>query len=217
MNKKKAITMFSAIALVAVVGVGATLAYFTDSETVSNVVTMGHVDITLYETQKYGNEVEITEEGLVFEDVLPGDSLDKDPSVILNAGSADAYIRMQMEIVPAEGSMLTEDELKELAQAIREDVESSGDWYYEPLGGYYYYKNIMTTDSNPAVLFDTVTIPNSWGNNTAGQTFMIQIRAEAIQADNFDPVVDAQTNLITSWGTEFMYDAVESYEPSGNN
>lgn len=217
MNKKKAITMFSAIALVAVVGVGATLAYFTDSETVSNVVTMGHVDITLYETQKYGEEVEITEEGLVFENVLPGDLLDKDPSVTLNAGSADAYIRMKMEIVPTDESMLTEDELNELAEEIREDVEESGDWYYEPLGGYFYYKNIMTADSDPAVLFDTVTIPVSWGNNTADQTFMIQIRAEAIQADNFDPVVDTQTNLITSWGTELMYDAVESYDASGDN
>lgn len=212
MNKKKVITMLSAVALVAVVGVGATLAYFTDSESTSNVVTMGHVDITLYETDYTGDEARITEDGLTFENVMPGDVLDKDPSVKLNAGSADAYVRVKMDIVPTEDSTITEDDLYELREAIKADVAESGSWYYNPEGEYFYYKDVLTTDSNTAVLFDTVEIPVTWGNNTADQTFTIELRAEAIQENHFKPIVDEQTKLITSWGTELLYDAVDSYE-----
>lgn len=212
MNKKKVITMLASIALVAVVGVGATLAYFTDSETVSNVVTMGHVDITLYETDAAdnGDEAVITEEGLTFENVMPGDVLAKDPSVKLNDGSSNAYIRVKLEIVPAEDATLTEDDLQELSEAICADAEESGDWYYNAQEGYFYYKDIMTVESAPAVLFDTVTIPTGWGNNTADQSFAIEVKAEAIQADNFEPVYDEQTQLVTSWGTELL-DEVASY------
>lgn len=214
MNKKKVITMLASIALVAVVGVGATLAYFTDSENVSNVVTMGHVDITLYETDAVagGNadEVLITEEGLTFENVMPGDVLAKDPSVKLNDGSSDAYIRVKLAVVPAEDATLTEEDLQELAEAIQTDAEESGDWYYNAQEGYFYYKDILTAESAPAVLFDTVTIPTAWGNNTADQTFTIEVKAEAIQADNFKPVYDVQTQLIISWGTELL-DEVASY------
>ena len=214
MKKKSIITMTAALALVGAIGVGSTLAYFTDSEDVSNVVTMGHVDITLYETEgkDQTDEIEITEEGLTFENVIPGDILDKDPSVKLNAGSADAYIRVKMDIVPEEGSTITADDLYVLREAIKADVATNGLWYYNPEGEYFYYKEKMTTDSDPAVLFDTVTIPASWENNTADQNFTIEIKAEAIQADHFEPVIDEVTELITSWGEDFMYDAVASYE-----
>lgn len=214
MNKKKAITMLASITLVAVVGVGATLAYFTDSENVSNVVTMGHVDITLYETDvdATGNadEAVITEEGLTFENVMPGDVLAKDPSVKLNDGSSDAYIRVKMAVVPTEDATLTEDDMQELSESIRTDVVGSGEWYYNAQEGYFYYKDVMSVESAPAVLFDTVTIPAAWGNNTADQSFAIEVKAEAIQSDNFKPVYDEQTQLITSWGTELL-DEVASY------
>lgn len=214
MNGKKVIMMLASITLVAVVGVGATLAYFTDSENVSNVVTMGHVDITLYETDAAAtgdsDEAVITEEGLTFENVMPGDVLAKDPSVRLNAGSSDAYIRVKMDVVPADDAALTEDDMQELSEAIRTDALESGKWYYNTQEGYFYYKDIMTVESAPAVLFDTVTIPAAWGNNTADQSFTIEVKAEAVQADNFEPVYDEQTQLITSWGTE-LFDEVASY------
>ncbi len=213
MKKKSIITMVAALALVGAIGVGSTLAYFTDSEDVSNLVTMGHVDITLYETdddETTADVLEITKDGLKFEDVMPGDTLDKDPSVKVNAGSADAYVRVKMNLVKADDSTITDDDLYALRKAIKEDVETSGLWYYNPEGEYFYYKEKMTTNSAPAVLFDTVTIPASWGNNTANQSFTIEIKAEAIQADHFEPVVE--DGFITSWGEDFMYDAVASYE-----
>ena len=49
MKKKSLVSLLAAVSLVAVVGVGSTLAYFTDSDVATNVVTMGHVDIVLTE------------------------------------------------------------------------------------------------------------------------------------------------------------------------
>ena len=49
MNKKKLFTMVLALVLIGAVGVGATLAYFTDNDSATNVVTMGHVNIELTE------------------------------------------------------------------------------------------------------------------------------------------------------------------------
>ena len=46
MKKKSIITMVAALAFVGAIGVGSTLAYFTDNDAATNVVTMGHVDIT---------------------------------------------------------------------------------------------------------------------------------------------------------------------------
>ena len=65
MKNKKLLTAATSVALVAVVGVGATLAYFTDSEEQTNVVNMGHVDIDLTETSNSDNAVMI-EDGIQF-------------------------------------------------------------------------------------------------------------------------------------------------------
>ena len=51
MNKKKLLIMLSSVALIAVVGVGATLAYFTDSTELFNEVVTGYVDITISENK----------------------------------------------------------------------------------------------------------------------------------------------------------------------
>ena len=48
MKKKVALTA-AAVAMVGTLAVGGTLAWFTDTETATNVVTMGEVDIKLSE------------------------------------------------------------------------------------------------------------------------------------------------------------------------
>ena len=104
MKNKKLLTAAVSTALVAVVGIGATLAYFTDSDETTNIVTMGHVDITLTE-----EEEDVPGEGLVFNDVMPGDVLDKTPIVTLEEDSQDAYIRMKMDIQATSGNITAED------------------------------------------------------------------------------------------------------------
>ena len=79
--KKKLVLSLAAAALVGTLAVGGTLAWFTDTETATNVVTTGNVDIAWFEGD--GNvEKKITDKytGIQFgteTPVTPGQNLDK--------------------------------------------------------------------------------------------------------------------------------------------
>ena len=188
MKKKKLISLLTAVVLLGAVGVGATLAYFTDSEEKVNIVTMGHVDIELDEPNYEGDE------NNEIKDLTPGQTIVKDPTITLRDGSADAYVRATLEvtgyenITDAEGNIVVIDEL---------DIHLMDGWYLNEEDGYYYY-NERLTEGDQAVLFDYVVIPVTWGNEVSGCSFKIIVSAEAIQADNFEPVRNENGN-ITAW------------------
>lgn len=190
MNKKKLLTLAVAVALVGAVGVGSTLAYFTDKDDAQNVITMGHVDIDLDEP---GFDNDDDEHDNTIGGVVPGDVITKDPTITVAEDSEDAYIRAKVVM----GSTLTDTQKVALLANINIDTTK---WYYNSTDGYYYYKDIVTA-GNKVVLFDTVTIPETWGNETADLTFTIDVSAEAIQADNFTPTKNAQ-DMITAWTYE---------------
>lgn len=187
MKNKKLLAAATSVALVAVVGVGATLAYFTDSDDATNVVTMGHVDISLNESStsedgKVADEV-ISGEGMRFDNIMPGDVLSKNPWIVVEPDSQNTYVRMKMDIEAEEGSGITADDLQLLEAMLCEDIVS-GDWYFD--GEYYYYANEMKAGDR-ADFFRTVNIPAEWKNNTADGSFTINLTAEAIQAENVTP------------------------------
>lgn len=211
MNKKKVLGLVTALALVGAVGIGATLAYFTDQAEVVNTVTMGHVDINLTETTVVKNEdgeyeqveKELTEDGLTFENVVPNQTVPKDPTVTVAEESEDAYVRVALEFTG-----LNDEQIAELM----EGIEINDGWVKS--GDYYYFRNKMTAGES-ATLFDDVTIPATWGNEMADKSFTIEVYAEAIQASNFEPVRDDNGTIIawtvdgTANGQEVT---VETYE-----
>ncbi len=205
MNKKSLITMLVALCLVGAVGVGATLAYFTDKTNVENKVTMSHVDISIYEN---GNEMK-DGEGLTFEDVLPGNTVEKQASVLVNEGSADCYVRVKVGFTG--NAPLDDDDKTALLAGIDEDA-----WTYAD--GYYYYNSVMK-DKKEAVLFETVKIPERWGNAYADKTFNISIVAEAIQADiaEVETAVDAFAKLAEVNGTVEPYVVATATTADDNN
>ena len=99
MKKKSLITMFLSLALVAVIGTGATLAYLSaSSNTVTNTFTVGSgydKDDSLYlDEVDLGPTAEIgdrTKLGNEYTEILPGDTLSKDPTVHFTQGP-DSYI-----------------------------------------------------------------------------------------------------------------------------
>lgn len=206
MNKRKLIALVTSLSLVAVVGIGATLAYFTDNASAQNVVTMGHVDISLTENEVTKDEngdyivddtKPVTEEGLEFEGVLPGDTIPKNPTINLLEGSVDAYVRIKMDITAAAESTITQADLDVLETNLRAQILEDANWYYNAADGYYYYTPVLSAEES-AVLFETVTIPGEeWKNNTADQSFTIALQAEAIQADNFIP--DMTGTQVSGW------------------
>lgn len=196
MNKKKIAAMTASLALVAVIGIGATLAYFTDkTDTKTNVVTMGKVDIDLIEEttsdngDKEGNPIT---GGLDFPDVMPGDTLSKIPSVTVNEDSQNAYIRVSIKSTP---------DHKLLAAGIGEatvlswlDIDDT--LWVKGTDNYYYYQRIASAGAK-LTIFNTVSIPNTLNNNAANGSFSIVIDAEAIQVDNVTPIMTG--TQITGW------------------
>ena len=189
-NKKK-LTAGVAALILCITGVTyGTLAYFTDKDTRANVITIGHVTGTLTETDEHMRDDNTT--GKDYTNVNPGDVLDKDPTVTLDKESEDAYVRVSINY---EG--LT----KEQVLAIENNLDISAGWTNSE-DGYYYYNEILSNKTgaiNSSKVFSKVTIPTEWGNEIAGITFNINVKAEFIQSDNFTPVTDEAGN-ITGWG-----------------
>lgn len=187
MNKKKLTVLVASLALVGVIGVGASLAYMTDNDTAANIITMGHVDIDLTEPNYPGNENgEIS-------NVKPGDHIVKDPTITVQEGSNDTFIRVSVDFTG-----LTD---AQKAQMLEKDGQGNYKYFdinlanWRESNGYYYYIGTYAEGQKAGVLkagqsvklFENVKIPSSWGNEMADKSFNINIEAEAIQADNFEP------------------------------
>lgn len=188
--RKKLVIGITASALCLTSVIGGTLAYFTDKDSRSNVVTLGHVMGTLTETDEHKRDDNTT--GKDYSNVKPGDVLAKDPTVKLKADSQDAYVRVKLDY-----SGLTQEQAADIEAAL--DIQEG---WAKSEDGYYYYSEVLSNRENAvksATVFTKVTIPVKWGNEMAEKTFNIDARAEFIQADNFVPEKDTEGN-ITGWG-----------------
>lgn len=87
MNKRKILSLAMALSIVAIMAVGATLAYFTDTDKAENVFTIGDVEITLNEVFDEDNAK-----------LIPGVDIQKEVTVTLNEGSEDSYVRVHVAV-----------------------------------------------------------------------------------------------------------------------
>lgn len=94
---KKYKTIIAVVIMVLVFIVGGAVAFFTDTDTKTNVFTVGNVDITL--TEPNWDDTDTNSDGVpdAAEGLMPGDSVNKDP-LITNTGSSDAYVFTKVEI-----------------------------------------------------------------------------------------------------------------------
>ena len=103
MNKKKLITMLTALALVGAIGVGATLAYLSDkTQELTNTFTFtnANIDITLDEAKVDENTNKALEDGSRisegdkqdYKNIIPGMIIDKDPTVYVEAGKLSCNV-----------------------------------------------------------------------------------------------------------------------------
>ena len=202
MKKKNLITAAVSLALVAVVGVGATLAYFTDkTETKKNVFSAGKVSINLIdetwdvEGQVKGEYYEkdgIT--GIQYEDIMPGDVLSKVVGVETAADSQDAYVAVRVTVTDvvapnAADIVLPEEITAQISDIIAAEVDGTL-WASRDMGNgdvIYYFKSVVPADTQNLVLFDKIPLPGSeWNNAYAELSFDVEVQAAAIQAANTD-------------------------------
>ncbi len=212
MNKKKLITLLVSLGLIGAVGIGATLAYFTDRAEVTNAVTMGNVDIVLTEESSDANEEGLlvgtpvlgedneTVIGHTYNRALPLDVASKEITVSLAGTSEDARIRLAIDLTGEfeTGTSLTDYTEASLLDAIDEQVDKT--IWSSPVDEngvrYYYLINPLSFEgTSSAVLIEKFTVPN-WDNSAADQSFTISVVAEAVQNDNFN-AVDPTTGIWT--------------------
>ncbi|MBQ8507129.1 MAG: hypothetical protein IJ466_06845 [Clostridia bacterium] len=90
---KKLAILTVAIALLVCVTVYATVAFFTDTEEVTNTFTVGKVQIKLDEEDLSKGDGSRTEDGNEYH-LVPAEIYTKDPTVTVEKGSEPAYVRM---------------------------------------------------------------------------------------------------------------------------
>jgi len=188
MKKKYALSL-AAAAMVGTLAVGGTLAWFTDTETATNVVTMGAVDITLKED---GGNGPIITDGLEYKDVMPGDTFKK--TVTIKNNENDAYVRAVITVSGDEAVMATFGDEKAENDIKFAGLDENAKWTKNEDGSYsttVYYKNsashnIMTNGEDVVfTVFTDIQIPGEkWDNVFANNSFNIKVDAEAIQAAN---------------------------------
>lgn len=180
MRKKVALSI-AAAAMVGTLAVGGTLAWFTDTETATNVVTTGNVDIAWYE-----NDEKITEDHTGVEygkdtPVAPGAVLEKQANV-KNEGKNDALIRVRVDFTDVDESL----------KDYLEPVLDSAKWLRNTEDGYFYYNEIVKSGAETENFISSLHILESAGNDIADVTeASIDLIAEAVQADNM-PVLEGK-------------------------
>ena len=208
--KKKSILMAAiAVMLVAVLVVGGTLAYFTDTKSATNTFTMGNVKITLDETNVNDPQgARVTENTY---NVYPGAVVTKDP-VVHNTGKNAAYIRATVnvsnwmnlvaayypdfkETFPNDGYKAALNLLVgELGEGWSVVGVEAGDTF--TIGQFdakfiLKYDGQLAADTDTTAMFKTVTIPAGIDNANASSLNSVKVVAQAIQADGFASWNDA--------------------------
>lgn len=209
--RKRILTVAVILGFGALLTIGSSLAFFTDTDEAYSVVTMGRIDIEMKEELPVPGAGEVwsverkTEEGktvgLEYSNILPGASIEK-KAVIANIGTNSAYIREKVTIsitgrdgrfLPADGlefwkrdSVQGSKRIFVWGESETADPSVRKETIYleerETECMTIYAGDILRKDED-VYLFDYVKVPTSWGNAYAGATIEIKLTGEAIQSD----------------------------------
>lgn len=217
MKKKSILIAGLSVMIIASMAIAGTLAYFTNTQTATNTFTVGNVAITLDEAHvsKTGDTwtadpaaTRVTEN--TYSNVYPGAVLPKDPTVTVNSGSSDTYVRMKATVSHATAwkAACATHGITDLTAifggyvdanweraAITENTQDDTITYiYNYVGGA--NAGRLAADGTTGALFTSVTIPTGFTGAElsaigANSGFTMNIVADAIQAEGFADVTAA--------------------------
>ena len=170
MNKQKVFAI-ALVALLGVLAIGGTSAYFTYSERARNAITTSGIAIRLIEDT---DEIGVDGRAVPFRNVdgvMPG----------------DAFIRIKATVsaTTANNSQIT------IPVSVLSLDINTAKWTQD--GDYYYYNDILSANQTTEPLFTTVTIPENLSEQYQNTTFSLDINAEAVQvANNGATALEAQ-------------------------
>ncbi len=170
----------------------ATIAYFTASDKVTNVITAGNVKIEL-------REMMLTEDSdtpVPFENktgIMPGTEISKIVTV-KNTGNNAAYIRISVKNVICkliDNELAIDEKLTDKMEAYIALDFNDKDWTYKD-DGYYYYNNALAAGEETAPLFTKAEFSGRMPDDYQNSQLRIDITAYATQvANNGTNVFDA--------------------------
>mgnify|MGYP004469640887 FL=1 len=186
--KKKVTAIALAVCILAVAVIGATMAYFTDTDSKTNTFTFGKVDIDLTEDSTDANGavkgVISTGGGITYPGVLPGLVYSKVPTVKLADNSLPAYVVITATIPT----------IYDWEGLFNYKIDSAFDWDKKTVGEntiyYFYAKETLDEDAGRTSVtpFTEVKINPALTQEQLGinATFDMVINAYAIQTDGFN-------------------------------
>lgn len=193
--KKKILAITLCVAMLAIMLVSGTLAYFTDNDAKTNTFTVGNVSIVLTEPKW---DAEGAAEAF---DVYPGEALAKDPTVT-NDGKNPCFVRVSVTGWDA----LINAELSVNNITYRTDYVDAklGENWVLHTDGYFYYTKVMQPADVTDALFDQIVIPTDVVNDATGAQYNLEVKAYAVQAQGAKPSFSAvQTMTVEEIATWF--------------
>lgn len=181
--KKKFALMATSLVLVAALAVGGTLAWLTaQTESITNTFTVGNVNISLTESEDLDLKM------------VPGQPIDKDPTVTVTANSEDSWVFVKIEESTNLGTFIDYDVASEWTALTgvtgvyyREYTSATTDTGYSVIG---YTNEANTFVANKVLVNDTVTKTDMDGL-TQSTYPTLTFTAYAIQKDGFNTANEA--------------------------
>ncbi|MDO5323970.1 MAG: SipW-dependent-type signal peptide-containing protein [Clostridia bacterium] len=200
--KKAALLLCSAVLLVCI-SIGATVAYLTSTDTVTNTFTVGNVKIKLDEAAANPDGSLVAGAARVKANsykLLPGHTYNKDPMVTVLKGSEPCYVKMTVTFTKANeldaifapdgGADLISifkgyDSTNWIAKGNTKDTGKNTRTYE-----FWYNGTVDAPNADVALdaLFDQIVVPGTITNDQLKtiEGMTITVNAYAIQADGFD-------------------------------
>lgn len=227
LTKKKVFVTAVAISLFAILSMG-TLAWFNATDDVTNTFKVAtneeDTDPTFtVEVSETDLDGEKTLDGVTYYDVVPGDVIEKDPT-IKNTGDYTQWIRVSVTMTKANywsqygGSLAFTDLFAGSTYGLASNVDTATEnWLLvedavtpDANGNavWYLYLNKELAVNEEAVLFEEVNIDEDFTLEEVlalGGEFNITVKADALQKDNTgDNAVEAFTNVGWTAGAAYV-------------
>lgn len=191
--KKKVTAIALAVCILAVAVIGATMAYFTDTDSKTNTFTFGKVDIDLTEESIEDKEEGVkagtvgTDGGITYPGVLPGLVYSKVPTVTVKNDSLDAWV-----IITA-----TVPTVYDWDGLFNDSIDTANFTKDKKIVGentvYYFYANAAVTAGSSVTPFTEVKINPALTQDDVKNlpTFNVVVNAYGIQKEGFDDAQEA--------------------------
>lgn len=209
--KKKVTAIALAVCILAVAVIGATMAYFTDTDSKTNTFTFGKVDIDLTEESIEDKEKGVkagtvgTDGGITYPGVLPGLVYSKIPTVTVKQDSLPAYV-----VITA-----TVPTIYDWEGLFNYKIDSAFDWDSKPVGAntvYYFYAKDPVQPGKSVTPFTEVKINPALTQDGVSKAFNVIVNAYAIQTEGFANRWAAFAAVLPVQSSEELSNAISNAE-----